>query len=93
MGDGGRFKMELEASSLQPGTFGLLWITRILIDLHDVLPLLPLSSADTMSTLPHCLKLVWLMKDLCPKPVEGTHSLGKVSLTMLGTSMALVLPF
>jgi len=46
-----------------------------------------------MSTLPHCLKLVSLMKDLCPKPVEGTHSFGKVSLTMLGASMALVLPF
>jgi len=51
-------------SDLQPGTFELFWTTMLLIDLHDVLPSFPLSSADTMSTLPHCLKLVWLMKDL-----------------------------
>ena len=51
--------------------FELFWTTRILTDLHDVLPSFPLSSADTMLTLPHSLKLVWLMKDLYPKPVEG----------------------
>jgi len=73
--------------------FELFWTTRILIDLHDVLPSFPLSSADTMLTLPHSLELVWLMKDLCPKPVEDTHSFGKVSLTMLDASIALVLLF
>jgi len=46
---------------------------RILIGLLDILPSLPLSSAYTTSTLPHCLKVIWLMKDLCPKLVEDTY--------------------